>query len=566
MKKERKKISPRTILVSSVVGIMLLTIAYATIVSATFNSELQISGEAVLTTDLFCDNPFNHNALKCRILADNGGQKLINEKVAPNFAHIATTDEGIFKTADQYTLSTGMSSYYYRGAVINNNLIFAEHQWKIIRIAGNGTIRLLYNGPCPENNCEINTTGSNIHIPGGTQQWNTAHRDDNKYVGFMFGGANGVASTSLAQANANETNSNIKSVIDTWYENNILSQGSSVTNLIADTIYCNDRSIISGSGFGDTNTVYGPMSRLLSGFTPNQSCYNPNDRFSVNAGNGNGALTHPVGLLTADEASMAGAVAMMANPNYYLNAGQTYWTMSPSSFNGNNARMWVVFANGSLNPNAFVDYTFIIRPVITLSADILYQEGNGTPNNPYIVGEVVAGLEAELSQDLFLVNENVNIKDFLTVTARINGKPITLEPNDYEVIGFSTAEVTTTGVITITFRGQEITLPYSVRNIAGSLVPGAVSMTYTVSPNQINITITFNGQLQQFWYFFSENIEDMFIPHAQMQPRLTGTGTAGARVLNAPLNPDGTLRSGYYYVYAQRNGNEQDAFVIIKID
>ena len=178
----------------------------------------------------------------------------------------------------------------------------------------------------------------------------------------------------------------------------------------------------------------------------------------------------------------------------------------------------------------------------------------------------VIQLDVVLSRNMFLINENINIKDHLTVTRIRNGVPTVLAPDQYEVVGFSTSTAVTDGVLTIVYGSVETTRTYTIRALGGSLVPGNVSIAYVVYPHQINITITFSGQIQQFWYFYSEDVEDMFLPQAQMQPRLTGTGTAGSRVVNAPLDAYGNLRSGYYYVYAQRNGNLHDAYVIIKID
>ena len=76
---------------------------------------------------------------------------------------------------------------------------------------------------------------------------------------------------------------------------------------------------------------------------------------------------------------------MVANTTYYLNISTVYWTMTPSTYSGTNAREWVVFSNGSLNPNANVTYVYALRPVITISKNILYQDGDGSAGDPYIV-------------------------------------------------------------------------------------------------------------------------------------------------------------------------------------
>ena len=98
------------------------------------------------------------------------------------------TGQGLYKMEDDYG-----DSYYFRGAkdYVNNNLIFAEHQWKIIRINGDGSLRIIYNGTCPGNSCTINSTGTGTHmmLPSENSLYNssgnTAYNsncDDAKYV------------------------------------------------------------------------------------------------------------------------------------------------------------------------------------------------------------------------------------------------------------------------------------------------------------------------------------------------------------------------------------------------
>ncbi|MFA7120592.1 MAG: hypothetical protein WC277_03885, partial [Bacilli bacterium] len=146
-----------------------------------------------------------------------GGATTITEAPVGTFDNInGSTENVMYKMEDDY----GMS-YYLRGAkdYVNNNIIFAEHQWKIVRINGDGSVRLIYNGTCPDDSCTINTTGISTQI--GESAFNTNY-NDNKYVGYMYGGASGVASTSRDGATTNETSSTMKTYLDTWYSNNIL--------------------------------------------------------------------------------------------------------------------------------------------------------------------------------------------------------------------------------------------------------------------------------------------------------------------------------------------------------
>ena len=69
------------------------------------------------------------------------------------------------------------TSYFYRGAVVNNYLSFAGFIWRIVRINGNGSIRLIYYGT------STNATGSATSI--GTSQFNSKYFDPT-YVGYKY--------------------------------------------------------------------------------------------------------------------------------------------------------------------------------------------------------------------------------------------------------------------------------------------------------------------------------------------------------------------------------------------
>ncbi len=236
----------------------------------------------------------------------------------PSFGSSATTVEtadGLFSMEDDYG-----TSYYFRGNVSNNYIKFGQDAsdqdmwWRIIRFNGDGTVRMQYDGAGP--------TGYNTYTRGfalENQAWNETYVDA-KYAGWMFGGNQGESSTSKEQAQRNETNSTIKIKVDEWYKKNIVDTG--YGDYVADRIFCNDRSIPGKSitkwtrdtelGYGDNMTGYGALGRFLSGYNgaavkakspiPQLTCPQENDKFTVEKENGgNGALTYPVGLITADE-------------------------------------------------------------------------------------------------------------------------------------------------------------------------------------------------------------------------------------------------------------------------
>ena len=314
------------------------------------------------------------------ILAQGGGAPTIEAKGNPAFNAVPTSStSGLYATPDEYG-----TSYYYRGErnSLNNNIIFAGFQWKIVRINGDESIRLIYNGTEAQFNSAntMNTTGANTEI--GTVEFNSTS-NDNRYVGYMYGTS--ATTKELAQTNTND--STIKAYLDNWYVTQILTQGTSITNKIVDNLFCNDRSITSGSGAGTTTTDYKPYTRHqtnASNPTPTLMCEQKNDRFTVSETTiGNGSLTYPIGLLSADELTYAGTTRSYYNTNQYLYTNQYFWLLSPNSFRSGNASVWNVYYSGYLTG----DYTFNTggaRPSINLASGTQVT-GVGSATDPYKV-------------------------------------------------------------------------------------------------------------------------------------------------------------------------------------
>ncbi len=344
------------------------------------------SGRTVCNIDFF-------ESLKTRILAQGGGAAAIKSKGNPNFSNNSTSaDTGLYAAEDEYG-----TSYYYRGekALLNNNIIWGNFQWKIIRINGDGSIRLLYNAPCPNNDCPIYEPGMPIF---DWYNWAT-NNDDTKYLGYMYGGANGVASTSRVGAVLNETSSEMKTNLENWYQTNISSK--SFESQVVDNLFCNDRQLQSevggaatGPGYGlVTHTFYAAQYRLATAKTPTLKCAQKNDRFTKSDVNiGNGALTHPVGLITADEVAMAGfyKIENETNDTNYLSTRIEWWTMSPSAMYVNNYEgsnygfpmMFFVTEDGLYN-NDFSGAA-APRPVISIKSETLVT-GTGSGVDPFKV-------------------------------------------------------------------------------------------------------------------------------------------------------------------------------------
>ena len=283
------------------------------------------------------------------------------------------SDKGLYTAQDDYG-----TSYYYRGNVSNNNVYFAGAYWKVIRINGDGTIRLLYNGT------KVNAKAGDAQY--GTSAFNST-RTDPAYVGYIYGTTAGVIG-SRENNLANGKDSNIKTKVDEFYNKYIVSNN--LQDYLADTGFCGDRSITnSGDGYSTTSyTEYGAVNRLAkTNKIPILTCPDKeHDLYTIDSTKGNGALTNPVGLMTADEAAMAGMVNGYLNTLSYVYTGTWYWTMSPYNFYPSNSTsvVWSVNGTGNFYSN-WVTNGYGVRPVINLKSDVEISGGIGTINEPFII-------------------------------------------------------------------------------------------------------------------------------------------------------------------------------------
>ncbi len=419
----------------------------------------KIYAEAKSTKDI-C-NISNSNDLYTRILSNATLDTDID------FAKISsdTNGKGIYMRSG--TEDEANPIYYYRGAVDNNNLLFANFCWKIVRTTETGGIKLIYNGL--PNNGTCNNTGDSTQI--GTSAFNTPNNSP-AYVGYMYGTvypikkfdmsipsdefnfgkdvtySNGVYtlnSTTTVSAvdyvgesdkysnnyhytcfsssdtcnnvyyvyyvgsdlayyitltdgkkvddaldemlDNNTNNSKIKEYIDNWYSTNM----TSYTNKLEDTVWCNDRSIYSKGGWdsngGDTTSYlyFSAHKRAWMKLrNPSLTCSRNIDKFTTNTNNGNGNLTYPVGLLTADEIMLAGGNGEDSNNSYYLYTENAYWVGSPYDFIFETMNEFYVRSDGKL-----VGYDaktiYGVRPCISLASGTEISSGNGTVNSPYVV-------------------------------------------------------------------------------------------------------------------------------------------------------------------------------------
>lgn len=341
-------------------------------------------------------------SLRLRIIHDYLNST--TSSTTPGVEFSASSERVLAVSLDDYGLS-----HFYRGNINNNFVMFAGMCWRIVRITGDGSIKLvLYNqnGICNATSIKPfisynNSIGINYNVLED-------NLDSAAYVGFMYGSVY-QSETNLTNIRMNATDSNALARLKEWYDLKLRQYSDS----LADVIWCNDKStyetptnpatasnaIFSGHTRIDNNTPYTDYSITLK--CPTLEGEERISKFTSEAGVGNGALNgYKIGLLTADEVAFAGGKASTdssnSNPVYLcdsavLNASFTnnviksWATMTPNYYNGT-SYIYTVNSDCSIISTA-AKSEVLLRPAIALvsSTEIMSNSGNGTKQSPYIV-------------------------------------------------------------------------------------------------------------------------------------------------------------------------------------
>ncbi len=274
------------------------------------------------------------------------------------------------------------NSYYYRGDIKDNYVNFAGMCWRIVRINGDGTTKLVLE--------DKNTTCNSETYTG-----------DNKYTTAVFGytletssdGTNVYKNTFLTYNNGlydklklfQETKLNnylgYLNVGKWCYDDRAYSDESGTNKLSEneiETYYQNKKTF-----------YYAPYVRLVTNKTPSLKC----EGIELNKYRDNTNMY--VGALTADEMTFAGTIYGMANfDNYLMNDNSLFkksnWTISPFYFNNyNDNGNWYGRAF-SLNNTGNISHPYVpsgygVRPSINIKSNTEINDGNGIKENPYVV-------------------------------------------------------------------------------------------------------------------------------------------------------------------------------------
>ena len=266
-----------------------------------------------------------------------------------------STEKELSSTPDDYG-----TSYYYRGGVEDNYVNFAGMCWRVVRIQGDGSVKLIledYNTTCNSSTYTGNWSDGKTYIFG---------YDSNNKADFLnYSG--GLADSLKSFQTTLETK---------------LESGKTLSDYLKIDDWCYDDNVVSTDSNGDR--YYGAYKRIVTDKQPSLVCTGT----KLNKYKDNTEMY--VGTLTADEMSFAGATGSTNYTHYLMNSYAKsnrlyWWVLSLSSWNGVGGLdlAFSVDYYGRLDYNNYVGGNFSDRPAVTLASSAQITGGYGTKTNPY---------------------------------------------------------------------------------------------------------------------------------------------------------------------------------------
>ena len=341
------------------------------------------SGNSVADTSTANPKPTSNISSIYKVTAATSSQ-ITYKQILPQTVGVEKT---LSKSEDDYG-----DSYYYRGKVLDNYVNFAGMCWRIVRIQGDGSVKLILE--------DQNTTCNSATYTGNWNLGNANFGYDNSGSGkYVINYLNPVTKSSTALVNKFKTfqtgtlttkikNTYNKEISDylkagDWcYDNTAYTSGSSTSG----TPLTEEEKTNYYNGTTSGSFYYDSYIRLVgqSTKTPTNKC----NGTILNQYNDNTDMY--VATITADEIVYAGGKASSSNYGYYLlndyqRINSNYcWSLSLNNWNGSNSSSFYVYSFGSLYGNA-VSSDFGSRPAVSLKSSTSLSGGEGTQQNPYIV-------------------------------------------------------------------------------------------------------------------------------------------------------------------------------------
>jgi len=335
-----------------------------------------------------------YNIINNALLKTNGTELMNKPLTTPVVEASGTTEKVLSATQDN--LGT---SYFYRGAVQDNYVLFNNMCWRIVRIEGDGSVKLTLAGEVEAGATNCNGVTDTSAVINNGAQVTYGYKEITGLDGNTWYMADYENDGKTATNTTGNTSTSLKESLDTWFDSKFKSEGAltAAGNKVKNDEWCLG---------GNDNYKYHPFTGILldatklptfdynfdeneQGFylwnyAPAKRIYGITKYTDLTCGDSEDSITSRVGSITADEAVLAGE-----NYTYYLyeNAKEMYyWTLSRVNFDMNVEFVFEVCLNGSIcnDHAAYIDLP-CVRPSVTLITNTQITKGTGIKGDPYII-------------------------------------------------------------------------------------------------------------------------------------------------------------------------------------
>ena len=337
--------------------------------------------------------------------------------------------------------------YYYMGNVTNNNVIFNDFCWKIVRTTDTQGVKIIYNGK--SNNSECKNTGTDTEIGTSNWEWynagymynkryyskridtndnyifgNDVSYENNKYIlidtqsGFdsthhytclsttssecetvsyaYYRGITGYSTNEQIWYWNLNNGEKIEDVLNNMILNDDVNQNDSLIKLTVDKWF--EENMISKVNMLE-DTIWCNNRTILnyesSGYNPNSNSINNatwlnyNDKKSLECENKRDSFTVDSNIGNGKLTYPVGLIDIseanlsIKDNDTYLNTGSTFYTMSPAYITYDSPHFYYISSQGVLESGVVAYVDYGIRPMVSLKSNVVLSTGDGTSSNPY---------------------------------------------------------------------------------------------------------------------------------------------------------------------------------------
>ena len=333
-----------------------------------------------------------YNIINNALLKTNGTELMNKPTTTPVVSTSGATEKVLSATQDN--LGT---SYYYRGAVQDNYVLFNNMCWRIVRIEGDGSVKLTFAGEVEAGatNCNgVTDTSAIINNGSGVTYGYKTTTGLNGNDWYMADYENDGKTATNTTGNSNTS---LKESLDVWFDSKFKSED---TLTAAGNKVKNDEWCLGGND----NYKYNDSTGVLLDAAGIQAYYDENDYYywyyspakrmwgttkytDLTCGETEDVIESRVGSITADEVALAGGTTS-GNYTYYLyeNAkNMYYWTLSRAFFGSSIDNAFYVYSDGFLIDGGVDGNDPAVRPSVTLVTNTQITKGTGIKGDPYII-------------------------------------------------------------------------------------------------------------------------------------------------------------------------------------